>query len=246
MGSAIECEEPAKLIYLVSAQGGLYSFKPTVDGSDAYRFIGSLDCPSSSTPQSMSVDRSGRAWVFYSAGQMFHVSTVNASCRTTTYEHPVQSTLTQLGMGFTAAAPQSSQQILYIISPNFGLATVDTQTLQVEPKQALVGTAAELTGGADAKLFVFHAGNGELAELDTSDFTQTPLHRFEQLAGAMAWAFARYDGKFYIFTAHSDSEGLSRTTVFDPATGKTKLRDENLGFTVVGAGQSTCVPAPML
>lgn len=242
-----DCAEAAKLIYLVSVQKGLHSFDPTVDGRAAYRFIGNLNCPSSAEPQSMSVDRSGRAWVFYNDGQMFHVSTEDASCSPTAYRHPVNNAHNQLGMGFTATVPDSSEQVLYVISPDFGLATVDTETLAVGFKNVLVGTAAELTGGPDAKLFTFDADTTTLSELDASTFARTALHRFNDLQGTVAWAFGRYAGKFYMFTATDTMWGdilYSRTTIYDPVTGQSQMRDADIGFTVVGAGQSTCVPPP--
>jgi hypothetical protein len=126
-----DCADSAKVIYLVTQENYLYSFDPRIDGTSAYNRIGTLSCETASTPQSMSVDRTGKAYVFYSSGHLYFVSTTTAQCTPTTYQHPVSPAKSsyQLGMGFTAKAPSSNEQVLYINSPDFGLATVDLQTL---------------------------------------------------------------------------------------------------------------------
>lgn len=241
-GTETSCSDAAKLVYLVSVQNDLWSFDPERPGMEAYRRVGTLDCPSASTPQSMSVDRFGQAWVFYSDGNLFRVSTADASCQSTSYAHPVQGEFNQLGMGFTSTSPGIYQEALYVVSPDFGLATVAADTLAVTQLGALVG-AAELTGGIDARLFLFEAASATLGEIDTVALTSQPLHTFAGLSGTQAWAFSRYAGTFYMFTSPQAGVG-SRTTAFDPVLGTESVRDADVGFTVVGAGQSICVPAP--
>ncbi len=232
-----EASETSKLVYLVSKDNRLYSFEPRKAGIEAYRRIGRLECKSRGTPQSMAVDRSGFAWVFYDSGELFRVSVENASCTPTPYVHPSYSPL--LGMGFTSVAPGSSSEKLYIMSPDFGLATVSMPSLSVSKLGKLAGPA-ELTGGGDGRLFHYEAWTAKLSEIDLASGNLRPLHTFNRLRDASAWAFARYAGKFYMFTSgHLEP---SRTTEYDPRTGNEKLRDDNLGFIVVGAGQSTLVP----
>jgi hypothetical protein len=234
--------DEAKLIYVVSVDYELYSFNPEVDGLSAYKPVGPLSCPSAGAPQSMAVNRAGAAFVFYDTGDLFRVSTLDASCSATSYVHPVNDGFNQLGMGFTAAAPDSTDEILYIVSPNFGLATVAFPSMEVTQTGSLVG-AAELTGGPDAKLFHFAAQNAALGEVSLGAYTLQPLHTFNELAGTAAWAFSRYAGNFYMFT--SPGAGIpSTTTKYDPLTDTSIVRDQSVGFTIVGAGQSTCVPPP--
>ena len=137
--------------------------------------------------------------------------------------------------------PDSPQETLYINSPVFGLATVDTSTYAVTQTGALAATA-ELTGGPDALLFRFRADTVQLDEVAIGPWTLTPIHTFSELFGTSAFAFSRYAGKFYMFT----SDGLSPTTTteYDPVLDTSITRDQNVGFTIVGAGQSTCVPPP--
>ncbi len=236
------CSAEAKLIYVVSTDHALYSFDPQIPGTAAYQLVGALTCPSAGGPQSMAVSRDGTAYVFYDSGELFRVSTVDASCQATTYAHPVQQGFNQLGMGFTAAAPDSEEEVLYIVSPAFGLATVAFPSLAVTQTGALV-EAAELTGGPDAKLFRFAAGTAALAEIDLGTFGLSPVHTFSELAGTQAWAFSRYAGKFYMFTSPG-ADIASTTTEYDPFSDTSTVRDADVGFTIVGAGQSTCVPAP--
>ena len=56
----------------------------------------------------------------------------------------------------------------------------------------------------------------------------------------MAWAFSRYAGKFYLFTAHYGQP--SQCLEVDAEHNQERVRDANVGFIVVGAGQSTLVP----
>lgn len=53
-GSPSECSDQAKRVYLVSTQNDLWSFDP---GTLAFQKIGALDCPTTSTPESLGVDR---------------------------------------------------------------------------------------------------------------------------------------------------------------------------------------------
>jgi hypothetical protein len=242
-----DCAESAKKIYLVTKEETLYAFNPEVGGMSAYTKINQLACNSSSTPQSMSVDRSGKAYVFYSSGELFLVDTTNAQCTPLTqYKHPANCLAScQLGMGFTADAPSSKNQILYIQSPDFGLSIIDTSSFAVDKKNVFSNIAAELTGGSDGKLFRFEANSAELAEITQATWEVNPIHTFN-VQNVGAWAFARYAGVFYMFTASSNGLGTSptKTTSYDPVANLETTRDKNLGFTVVGAGQSTCVPPP--
>ncbi|NUP10581.1 MAG: hypothetical protein HOW73_31420 [Polyangiaceae bacterium] len=237
------CVEEAELVYLVSYERTLYSFDPNIPGTAAYKAIGPLNCDSFGSPQSMSVDKNGIAWVFYDSGELFRVSTLDATCTSTDYVHPVQNDFNQLGMGFTATSEGAFEDRLYVVSPDFGLATIEFPSLEVTELNGLFG-AAELTGGPDAKLFHFEAGTARLNEVDVSSVSAAFVHQFAGLQGTQAWAFSRYAGNFYMFT--SPGVGIGSTcTMYDPITNTEMQRDSNIGFTVVGAGQSICVPPPI-
>jgi hypothetical protein len=235
----LEPPEAGKLVYLVTKERKLYSFDPRKPGMSAYDFIGTLQCERSGfNPQSMAVDRKGTAWVFYDSGKLYRVSTADASCTPTTYSHP--SWQTMLGMGFTSVAPGSDSEQLYIMSPAFGLATVEMPALGVNQLGSHRLGGSELTGGGDARLFAFQAQAGELHEIDRASLSSKLLYKLKNPGYVRAWAFARYAGRFYFWTAsYSDS---SKCIEVDVERNLQRVRDDDLGFVVVGAGQSTLVP----
>jgi hypothetical protein len=244
-GGSEYCVDSARVVYLVTTQNYLYSFDPRMEGLSAYKRIGTLACETESTPQSMSVDRLGKAYVFYSSGHLYFVDTTTAECTPTSYDHPIDphKSFNQLGMGFTAATPESNDQVLYIHSPDFGLATISLESLLVNKLDVLESMAAELTGGPDAVLFTFESSTAELSQVDRADYQRRSMHKFN-LKSVAAFAFARYAGVFYMFTAPQN--GTTSTTMFDPQTNMESVRDPDIGVTVVGAGQSICVPPPLI
>jgi hypothetical protein len=245
-GPVDDCAPAAKLVYLLSREGKLYSFNPGVSGLAAYSEIGTLSCGSTGEPQTMAVDRKANAYVFYTSGEMFQVDTSNASCqKIAAYQHPATGTDVSLGMGMTATSPGASGQTWYVQSPDFGLATIDLQTFAVTKKNVFTGVLAELSGGPDAKLFRFEGSTAQLAEIDLGTFGVSPLHTFS-FAQVQAWAIARYAGQFYLFVATAPdplNPKNATATVYNPGTDTETVRDQDIGFVVVGAGQSTCVPA---
>ncbi|MBI5531139.1 MAG: hypothetical protein HY898_00385 [Deltaproteobacteria bacterium] len=247
-GDTDDCSDNAKKIFVVSEQGDLYLFDPKVDGLAAYQKLGALTCDLSSSPQTMGVDRSGTAWVFYSSGKLYRVTPVkgNVSCSPTDYKHPILSPTGSytLGMGFTAKAAGSKEQVLYMLSEDFGLASIDlANSYAVSMTGGLKNISGELTGGPDGRLFTYEADNGKLSEvlLDAS-YSMQLISTLNDIKGANAWSFARYAGVFYIFTATGSTP--STCSMYDPDTSTFKIRDSGIGFTAVGAGQSTCVPPP--
>src|SRR5260221_9071490 len=71
-GNPTGCSEAAKLVYVVALDGNMYKFDPP---SLAFTKVGTLQCPSSGQPNSMAIDRSATAWVNYTTGEIFKVST---------------------------------------------------------------------------------------------------------------------------------------------------------------------------
>ncbi len=235
----LEPPEAGKLVYLVSKDAKLYSFDPRRSGMAAYDLIGPLKCDRTSNPQSMAVDRKGVAWVFYDSRKLYRVSTADASCTPTNYEHP--SWVSMLGMGFTSTSPGSDEEQLYIMSPGFGLATIQFPNLGVNQLGTNELSGAELTGGGDARLFAFEATRGRLHEIDRRSMGSRLLYELKTSREPVrAWAFARYAGRFYFFTAghYSDSKCIE----VDVERKLQRVRDQDVGFVVVGAGQSTLVP----
>jgi hypothetical protein len=234
-------------IYLVSAENQLYSFNPG-DGSIVLR--GVLDCPAGgASPFSMSVDRQGTAYVLYNDGQLYRVSSFDASCEPTSYI-PGQQGYNLFGMGFSTNEG-GPDETLYVAEINFngpslGLAQIDTDTLDLSyigPFSENPGWAIEMTGTGDGRLYGYFIDNpgpgGHVVEIDKETgqiLSSTPL---TVGASTSALAFAFWGGDFYIFT--SLGNGVTDVTRYRPSDGSVQLFT-TLTATVVGAGVSTCAP----
>ena len=255
------CGENADLVYLVDQQYRLLSFNPR-DNANEFKLIGNLNCPASSsfdggtaTPFSMSVDREARAWVLYNSGEIFWVSTKDASCKPSGFK-VAQKGFETFGMGFVSNAAGSESETLFITggghsNPGKGnLGSIDPMTLQVSSLGVLPMTeyGPELTGNGNAELWAYFPGvtNTFVAQLDKT--TAMPLsHWFmPPLSGSVqAWAFAHWGGRFYLFVTVQDSmTGMNNSQVmlFTPGDGHVDTILSHLPYTIVGAGVSTCAP----
>lgn len=249
-------DDAVKLIYLVDSANDFLSFDPRLLPDDPFRLIGKLNCGFGlGSPFSMSVDRSGIAWVVYDNGQLFKVDITNARCTPTGFVRGATGSAT-FGMGFATDVPGGDSEKLYLAANNGSnaLHALDTaHTLQ--PKQ--VGTIAatttespELTGGADAKLYGFYPATSDVAfvqEIDrASGAAVGPKLTLgsRSLGDVNAYAFAQWAGVFYIFTTTFDGNFDFSNTVHtvNRVTGKYEVTMTNIPFRITGAGVSTCAP----
>jgi hypothetical protein len=248
------CSDAAKLVYVVSDQNDLYSFHP-----DTLTFtnIGTMNCPAAPTaePNSMAVDRNGVAWVNFNDGTLFKVSTADASCTSTSFV-PQQGFQT-FGMGFSTNAPGTTAETLFVcgfhfvngIDQGLGLARLDTTSLAIAPLGTftcgLHGECGELTGTGDAKLYGFFEGSpAMLADIDKSTTATPSPHPLGslQLSTDSAYAFSFWGGDFWFYSANAANMS-SQVTRYKAATdGSVSVVMPSVGFTIVGAGVSTCAP----
>lgn len=256
------CSEQAKLIYVVDDAYNLLSFNPAM-GMNTFTLIGQLDCPASAswpdwgnpvaTPFSMSVDRTGTAWVLYTSGQIFHVSTVDASCSPTSFVAGTNN-YQLFGMGFVSDSAGSTAEHLFVsggpaADPGSGnLGSIDPATLGITTHGPLPQSenSPELSGTGNAELYAYYPGMTEtfVARLDKTTAQIQQQWNLPLLTGQVyAWAFAHWGGRFYIFVTDGDIFGMnSKVYLLDPATGMTQLLLQNLPYYIVGAGVSTCAP----
>jgi len=204
----------------------------------------------------MSVDRTATAWVLYSSGlaggggDLFRVSTVDASCTPTTFAR-AQEGFEVFGMGFASNSAGSTDETLFVaggaeLSIGTGSSTlgwIDMGSLVLSPLGGLPGWP-ELTGTGAGELWGFFP--------DTSPPT---VQRIDKTSGAVdhtynlpidttsteAWAFAYWNGDFWIFLK----------TLADASSNIWKLESDDstvteavhaTGSRIVGAGVSTCAP----
>ncbi len=248
-GAQDNCSDAAKLVYVVSAQNDLYSFNPA---SLTFVKIGTLDCPTLSSPNSMAVDRDARAYVNMSDGSLFTVDTSNAHCTATGYQVGQLSRRIR-GMGFATDTGGGTSETLYTCTAddaNFtggGLAKISLPSYKLsllgDYTSGLGGNECELTGTGDARLFGFFAilDPPKLAEMnESSGATPSPVD-LTQVGTSSSYAFSFWGGDFWFYTA--PGFGNSHVTRYKYATDKSfSVVVQDTGMTIVGAGVSTCAP----
>jgi hypothetical protein len=234
------CTDPAVLyIYLVTLQNELWTFDPKTEALGA---VGALDCPTSSTPFSMAVDRQGTAYVVYRDGELFRVSTRTAACSPTSFVPP-NSAYDKFGMGFVGDS-NGATDTLYIatVGTPSELAILDLQPLVPAPVGELSFESAELTGTVDGRLYAFYStgSSSAIAQLDPKTAGVVSNTNLADLPQNSGWAFGLWGGDFYLFTGSTSDPGSpSLVTRYRPSDGsQTTLM--TLPQTVVGAGVSTC------
>ena len=247
-GPVDNCTAAARLIYVLSDQNKLYSFDPP---TKTFTLIGALNCNTSSTPNSMAIDRNAVAWVNYvdsfeSSGVIYKVSTKDASCAASpTVQLP--SGWYRLGMGFSSDGVDSPSETLYVTGVSgTGLGRISASNTLVPianfTPSTFANVGAELTGSGAGKLFgYFQTSTVQVAQIDKGTAAVTNPATITGLSMAQAWAFSIWGGSFYLYAA--GSSGNSNVTQYNPTTGTIdNAYMTNVGFRIVGAGVSTCAP----
>ncbi len=253
LASTSGCSDAAKLVYLVDQNNDFLSFKP-----DTAKFtkVGSLSCPAQfgATPFSMGVDRTPTAWVLYNSGELFKVSTTDASCTATSFQVGQQG-FQQFGMGFASDVSGSDAETLYIAGGDLAsgmLATAKFGTLSFPglavAQKGSVSGQPELTGTGDGKLWGFFPSetSPKVSEIDKATGADGTVYPLAPLKGSpSAWAFAFWGGDFYVFLQRSTdlSTNVYRVKGSDGSVSTVTLQT---GRTIVGAGVSTCAPLMVL
>ncbi len=261
--TAPPCSDRAKLVYVVDTAGVLHSFDPSlIPSMSAFQTIGTMNCTRPggapwALAGSMAIDRSGTAWVTDRVGQLFEVSTVDASCQSTAYRTGQQD-YTLVGMGFSGEV-STGIETLYVVdnsqgptSSGMGLARIDLASLALtrvgDFDGSLAGRGAELTGTGDGRLFGFFPGTQSfVAEIDPTSAhirssVEVPVQFPASLSGEYDWAFSFWGGVFYLYTADTSVAPFTDVQRYDPSTGTTTVVMSQIGFDITGAGSSTCAP----
>ncbi len=256
--STLPCAEGAALVYVVSAEGDLYSFEPD---ALAFRRIGALDCRAAfdAHPNSMAVDRAGTAWLNYTDGSLFKASTRDGSCVRADFSVG-QHGFGNFGMAFVSTGKDLTDETLFVWgghdwaasgmtfrerdADGEGLASIDRggKTLAAIGRDpgGLGPMRADLTGTGDGRLYGFFATSPTvMAEIDVATGQTRNVQRLRGVTTGRAWAFSAWGGSFWLYWAPLGTS--SNVTRLDPdGTTHDVLRD--VGFRIVGAGVSTCAP----
>ena len=236
------CGDVGKKIYVVSSNDELVSFDPQ---SLAFSLIGKIACPSGGHPFSMAVDRTGLAFVLYDDGNIFWVSTSDASCMPSGYT-PNQQGFTLFGMGYVSDAPGSNAESLYVIDDGKqGLGVIDNQgqLKKVGTFDKIASKSGEVTGTGDARLFGFFVDITDASKTSVAEIEKSNAHVLSNVGQSLptinAWAFAHWGGSFFLF----DGSGLANSRVDRYTPGKGTMNVvADAGYRIVGAGVSTCAP----
>lgn len=248
------CSDQARWIYLLDRNNAFLRFEPD---SGKITEIGKLSCSGSASPFSMAVSRNAIAYVLYDDGNLYEVSTSDASCKPTKYKSSDPNFKT-FGMGFASDAAGGAQETLYIVAftgsffsagATSTLASLDTNTWAITPRGSLKG-AAELTGNGKAELWgYFVASPMTVRQLDKSSgatIREIDVSSIDPILSLPSgWAFAFWGGSYYMFYQSSFGSSTSIYRV-DPTSQKVEPVKMDIGYGIVGAGVSTCAPVVLL
>jgi hypothetical protein len=247
----VDCtQEGITYIYAITEDRTLYRFDPT---KAQFHSIGTVGCSELTQVNSMAVDRRGIAYVESESGLLFRVDVGTAACTPTDFV-PGQLGWAKFGMGYATdpigAGGAGTTETLFVADASDdvesrGLARFEPDSLTlsfVGPFSQPLGTAVELTGTGDGRLFALgmpqNAATSRLAQIDSATGVVETLVELPVTGSAFAFAF--WGGNFYTFTAET---GVSTTTVsrYDP-NAQTTTPVATLNGVVVGVGVSTCAP----
>jgi hypothetical protein len=246
------CADGTELVYVIDQfSARLSQFDPS---TKTFQDLGYLNCPamSGATTFSMSVDRTGTAWVLYSSGELFRVAILNGLACTSTAWHGATG-LSVFGMGFSTDEPGGSTETLYVgggltqVQSSYTLAKIDTTTMSATP----LGTETQLpemtgTGAAELWGYMPEATTARIVKFDRTNGSILQTFTEPTLGGTdTGYAFAQWGGDYWVFLIRSGEPSTSVYQV-DGMTGAIKSTTPTTGRTVVGAGVSTCAPTVIL
>jgi hypothetical protein len=177
----------------------------------------------------------------------------------------------QLGMGYSTASATDETDTLYVTgnsddaqscsddggTTSTGLGILDTAAGTLTPvgsfSGSLAGKNAELTGTGDGRLFgFFDLDVVKIAQIDKTTGATTNPVSMTGVQCPYAFAFSFWGGDFYLYTASIIfpdggngfgkllNSGVTHYTTADGGIDTSYVPDT--GFTIVGAGVSTCAP----
>jgi hypothetical protein len=110
----------------------------------------------------------------------------------------------------------------------------------------LKGQSCELTGTGSALLYGYFTTSPyvRVAQIDKTNGNAISDKQLVGFTPPLDWAFSFWGGDFYLY-AYPNASGTANSSVvkYDPITSALDLAYvKNVGFTIIGAGVSTCAP----
>jgi hypothetical protein len=250
-GGGPGCSAASELVYVFATDNTIWSFDPP---TKQFTFVAMVDCATTLSPNSMAIDRNLVAWLNYEDGVDGNIFRFDLKVKSGCTQTPIvlPSGFEQVGMGFSSDTPGGSSETLYVDGiGGAGLARVDMSNNTVVPigtfgnDPNLIGQSAELTGTGDARLFgYFTTDPVRVAQLDKATGQAINDFPLNGVSPPSDWAFSFWGGDFYLYAAPGDnSTGNSSVIHYSPssmAVDPSYVPD--VGFTIIGAGVSTCAP----
>ena len=282
-GSEVEASDPGEqsggvctkegtnFIYLFDDRGDLLRYRPDTRVTE---IVGRLDCEAGDlSPQSMAVDREGRAWVQYnrfrldgtsSAVQVFPVDIETGKCLSEGIPLDLEQTF---GMGFAFDADEEEDKLFITLEVQAGvtgtLREVQLPNFEIGAALTDIPSDTELSSDENGNLIAFG-----LNSLDPRGLGLSAIYRFAQTGEEIdvlfpsglgeditfsAFATAFWQGEYYLFLRRSfaassllESDLSSWVWRLNREEGRFELHEQNFGHVVVGAGASTCAAVPIL
>ncbi|MBU1537713.1 putative metal-binding motif-containing protein [Myxococcota bacterium] len=233
------CADEMKLIYVIDRDTkDLYRFDPaTLD----FSLVGTLDCGGTNTPGSMGVTRGGLAYVLFSDETLYEVDTDTAACSATSYSDAATG-FGAFGMGFSSDSAGSSEETLFVANAST-LGALDTDAWTIANRGAM-SSQAEVTGTGDGELWAILPLEARMVRLNKTTGEELESHDltgFPDLGNIDTFAFAHWGGSLWVFIREYGMGSTTDVYEFDELFNFTRVA-EDIGFTVVGAGVSTCAP----
>lgn len=239
---ADDCTETDDLVYVFSRDDNtLYTFDPA---SLTFSSLGRVNCGTTYTAASMSVDRSGTAYIRYSDDRVYGVDLSTLTCSPTGYRDST-TRFGSFGMGYSTDSADTWRDQLYVANED-QLGILDTSTWTIT-NLGRMPSQSELTGNAAGELWAIlpletPAKIVQLDKTNASTLTTIAMRGFPSPTNIDTFAFATWSGDFYVFVGE---HGFGRTTDVYKVTSSGTMTQvlENVGFNIVGAGVSTCAPS---
>jgi len=242
------CVPGTQYVFVFGEDDTLYRFFPP---TLSFEEVGQLSCPDAQgTPNSMAVERGGRAWLNFTDGSLFTYDTGTGACAATSFAIG-QNGFQTFGMGFSSDIAGTAQETLYVSSGESArLGSIDRTTLvltSVGPYAGLVTDAnltgrAEMSGTGEGRLFgMFEGSPFVVSEIDKTDAAIISSARQNGVGNPNEgnnFAFAQWGGNFWLFVGQGGATSIYK---YDPVAQMT-TQVSLTGIEIVGAGVSTCVP----
>lgn len=237
-----DCEDTEELIYALSRDDGqLYTFDPE---ARVFASLGRVSCGTSQTPGSMSVDRTGTAYVRYADNAVYALDLSTMACAPTGYSDRA-SGFDSFGMGYATDSADTWRDQLYVANDSqLGVLDTDTWTIR---NVGRMDSQSELTGNAEGELWAILPLEqpAEIVQLDLETaavLTTLRLPTFPDPGNIDTFAFATWGGAFYVFVREYGMGSSTDVYEVDSSGAMSRIM-EDVGFDVVGAGVSTCAPS---